>query len=104
MGHSGQELLTRVANAVYSAARGQQLQIPGFPDFGPVLSALKRGPSQEAAKNYRVTCQQGASLLVLEVHAKKWVNCEHTKDKAMELLDDHNATFNATDTFWVPEK
>ena len=103
-GHSGQELLNRIGNAVYSAARDKNLQIPSFPDFEPVISALKRGPAQDTSKSYRVSCQQGANLLVLESHAKKWLSYEHTADRTNELLEEHNQEFNSTGNFWLAER
>lgn len=103
-GHSGQELLNRIGNEVYSAARDKHLQIPNFPDFAPVIAALKRGPPQETSKSYRVSCQQGSNLLVLESFAKKWLNYEHTADRAKMLIDEHNKEFNSTETFLLAER
>ena len=103
-GHSGQELLNRIGNEVYSAARDKSLQIPNFPDFAPVIAALKSGPAQDGSKSYRVSCQQGSNLLVLESHAKKWVSYEHTADRAKALLEEHNKEFNSTEHFWLSER
>ncbi|CAK9015357.1 unnamed protein product [Durusdinium trenchii] len=92
--HSGQSLLNGVAQAVYQGCRGSSLQVPGFPHFEPILAALKQGRAAAANTSFQVTVQQADRLLILESLATKWLSSEQTKDRAEEIVKDHNGRFN----------
>ena len=105
--HSGQELLARVANRVYEDCRSGVLSLPAFPDFAPLVNALKCGNTADRSKSFRVSAQQHDRLLVLESYAKKWLNTESTQERAQKLIDEHNAEYNPVEQggqFWIAER
>lgn len=70
------------------------MQVPGFPHFEPILAALKQGRAAAANTSFQVTVQQADRLLILESLATKWLSSEQTKDRAEEIVKDHNGRFN----------
>ena len=102
--HSGSDMMQRIGNVIYERCRASTLTLPGFPDFGPTIAALRSSNVQERTKSYRVSAQQHDTLMVLEVYAKKWMSTESTKERAQELIQSHNAEFNPTDKFWIEER
>jgi hypothetical protein len=96
-------MMQRIGNVIYERCRASTLTLPGFPDFGPTIAALRNSNVQERTKSYRVSAQQHDTLMVLEVYAKKWLSTESTKERAQEVIQSHNAEFNPTDKFWIEE-
>ena len=39
--HSGSEMLQRIGNRIYERCRAGTLTLPGFPEFSPVVNALR---------------------------------------------------------------
>ncbi|CAL1136071.1 unnamed protein product [Cladocopium goreaui] len=95
--HSGSDMMQRIGNVIYERCRASTLTLPGFPDFGPTIAALRNSSVQERTKSYRVSAQQHDTLMVLEVYAKKWLSTESTKERAQEVIQSHNSEFNPTD-------
>ena len=94
------ELTSRVANSVHNACRSGQLELPGFPDYGPVLAALKGGATETVHKDYKVCSVVNSSqLAVLQVYAQRWLDEELTKEQATRIITDHNAKFNPDGDF-----
>jgi len=97
-------MMQRIGNVIYERCRASTLTLPGFPDFGPTIAALRNSSVQERTKSYRVSAQQHDTLMVLEVYAKKWLSTESTKERAQEVIQSHNLEFNPTDKFWIEER
>ena len=103
--HSGQDLLSRVSNKVYEACRAGSLALNGFPDFSPLVAALKSsGNAGDVNKTLRVTTQRHTTLVILEVLAKKWVENPDTRDRALAEIESHNDEFNASGQYWLEER
>ena len=103
--HSGQDLLSRVSNKVYEACRAGTLALTGFPDFSPLVSALKASSTTgDMTKNFRVTTQRHTTLVILEVLARKWVDNAETRERALAVIESHNKEFNESGQYWLEEK
>lgn len=102
--NSGADMMQRVGNRIYDNSRSGKLTIKGFPEFDPVIAALRSSNVQDRNKSYRVSAQQHDCLMILEVYAKKWLQTESTRQRAETIIHEHNATYNATDTYWIPER
>lgn len=98
---SGQELTTRLANAVYEKARSQALPLPGFPDYEPLLHSLRAGDVVERTKSFRVSAQRHDRLLVLETYAKKWYEDQDFTTQVKEMIEAHNREYNPEGDFWM---
>ena len=94
----------RVANYIYEKCRSKQLTLQGFPEFGPLLEALKEGHSSTSQRTYQVCVAQQSKLVILQSLAKKFVDAETTKDRAMELINEHNAQYNENGDFWLSDE
>ena len=92
--HSGSDLATRVANTVFELARSGQMEVPGFPNYAPIVEALKAGQPTQRSSNLKVTAQRGKNLMILESFTKKWTSNDETKDRCLELIKEHNEKFN----------
>lgn len=92
--HSGSDLATRVANTVFELARSGKMEIPGFPNYAPIVEALKAGQPTQRSSNLKVTAQRGNKLMILESFTKKWTSNDETKDRCLELIKEHNEKFN----------
>lgn len=103
-GHSGQEIVNTVANALYADARSGKMSIPGFPCFEPIITALKNEQTFHEAKSLRVTAQRHDTLLVLESMAKRWTENETTCDRARTMIESHNESFNSGGDYWLSER
>ena len=91
------ELTSRVSTHLYNACRAGTININGFPDFQPLLSALQTGSvSDEPSRDFQVCKQIGDNLYILEALAKKWLQCD-LKDRAIDLIREHNKTFGGGD-------
>ena len=97
-------MLTRLGNKVYELARSGVLSLPGFPQFEPILNALKTGFAGDRNKSFRVSTQQHDKLIVLEALARKWVEHEQTKERAIQAIEDHNAEYNPAGLYWMEER
>ena len=102
--HSGSDMLQRIGNRIYESCRAGTLSLAGFPEFTPVINALRSTNAQDRTKSFRVTTQQHDTLLILEVYAKKWLATESTRERCEQAIKDHNAEFNGTDKYWVEER
>ena len=96
MDQSGQDLLSRLSNKTYEQCRAGNLSLPGFPDFGPPIAALRNETTSEGSKTYRVTCQVHDRLLILESLATRWLQDENTSEDAKMVLDAHNKEYNTS--------
>lgn len=96
--------MNRLANRVYELARSRTLQLNGFPDFEPVLAALKSGHTPDRQKSYRVSVQQQDRLIILQALAQKWMDNEITKERAAEIINDHNKDYNPDGVYWMEER
>ena len=101
---SGQDLINRVSNHVYEDCRSGQLSLPSFPQFDPLLQALKSGQNSNQTKSFRVTTQMHDQLLVLESLAKRWMNDDLTAERANAIITAQNEEFNNTGDFWISER
>ena len=78
----------------YSKCRGGQLSLQEFPDFMPLLNALKSESPVLAQKSFKVTTQVHDKLVVLESLVRKWLDEETTAQEAEAILASHNETYN----------
>lgn len=76
------------------------MQLAQFPDYSPIVSALRDGQQSAPSKSYRVCVPQADMLLVMESLASKWLESETTKHRAEELITAHNSTYNSSDQYW----
>ena len=102
--NSGLELNNRVANAIYESCRTGQLDVPSFPNFQPLISALKSGQTCDRTKSFRVSAQRHDQLLILESLAKKWTQHEATAEDAKAIIEAHNEEYNNSGEYWIPER
>ena len=75
------------------------MELQGFPDFSPVLGALRDNIPGGSTVEYKVCAARGSNLVVLQSYARKWLDYEGTKESARELIEEHNNTFNKDGDF-----
>ena len=97
--NSGSELLQRISNQIYEQARLGELQLPAFPCFDPLVTALKQGTVADGSKSYRVSVQRHDQLMVLESYARKWLDDPNFEAQAKEVIKGHNDEYNASGEF-----
>ena len=100
----GDDIQKRVANKVYNDCRSGTLQIASFPQFDGLLKSLKEGCSTATSRSYSVCTQQQSRLVILQSLASKFVDGEVTKDAAIEVINKHNAEYNADGSFWEEDE
>ena len=100
---SGAEIQSRVSNQLYEWCRNDKIQLGNFPNFGPLIAALREGANPSSTKSYRVCTQQGTRLLILESLASKWTETECTKDRATSEITAHNELYNKDGDFWFAD-
>eukprot|EP00438_Fugacium_kawagutii_P004188 Skav215920 [mRNA] locus=scaffold226:186014:196681:+ [translate_table: standard] len=93
------DLMQRVANRIYEDARGGHLTLTGFPDYQPVVQALRNTEPTDSGKEYQVTLKRHDRLLILKTLAEKWLDSEY-KDEATIAIEEHNKKFNPDAEFW----
>ena len=102
--HSGTDLMSRVSNKVYEHCRSGAISLPGFPDFNPIIHALKSHQPVERQKSFRVSVQQMDRLVVLQSLAQKWLDTESTRERALKIISDHNDAYNCDGQYWLEER
>ena len=100
---SGSDIVNLVGNKLYEQCRAGHLQINNFPQFDPILTALKAGYSTQKEQSFRVSVQKADSLLILESLARKWVETEGTAVRANEIIALHNQEYNSTQEMWLSD-
>ena len=84
--------MERIANHAYEASREQKIQVPNFPDFGPLVAEMKRTSGSTEArmtndKGLKVTVQEpGGALVVKEPFFEQFGEM----DAFQEVIQDHN--------------
>ena len=86
----------RVANELYMKCRNGELCIPQFPDFNPLLAAMKEDRVASNAVEYKVCTEKVGNLVILSSLARKWLEYSETKEEAQRLVDEHNKHFNSS--------
>ncbi|CAK9030915.1 unnamed protein product [Durusdinium trenchii] len=73
----------------------------GFPDFGPIVSALRNRTTDVVEKNNYKVCKlvDSQKLAVLQVYAQRWLDEDMTKEQATQIITEHNAKFNQDGDF-----
>lgn len=94
-----EDLVLRVANKVYEDCRGGHLKVTGFPDYGPVTSAIRETQPSNEQKQYQVTLKKHDRLVVLQSLASKWMDTEF-KDEVVAAIEAHNSKFNPEGEYW----
>ncbi|CAK9101906.1 Uncharacterized protein SCF082_LOCUS47637 [Durusdinium trenchii] len=97
------QITQRVANTLYDKCRSKALSLPQFPDFQPLLQALKQGDSASVSRQYNVCVRAQDRLVILESFASKFVNSEITKDKCEQAITNHNEKYNTGGEYWAQE-
>ena len=90
----------RITNFVYDRCRNKTLSVAGFPEFTPLLQALKDGQVSRSTRQYQATVEQQGNLVILQSIAQKFVDSDATKEKANDVIKEHNEKFNPTGDFW----
>lgn len=101
--HPGSDINTRLGNIIYSSARAGRLVLPAFPDVGPILRALKNGPSADE-KSYKVSAQVHDHLVLLGSLAQKWLDESTTRARAEEVIATHNERFNKDGMYLMTDR
>lgn len=102
--HSGSELTTRLGNKVFEACRSDRMRIPGFPDYSPIVAALKSSTTTSREKSFRVSAQLHDRLIILEALAKRWVENDLTRERAEAMIGEHNTLYNPDGLYWAQER
>lgn len=89
----------RVANALYDSCRSGSGVCPNFPNFDPVIGALRESPVVDSNVNYKVCVAKQSKLLVLQSLARRWTEYEASKEEAVKLIQEHNKHFNPDGDF-----
>ena len=97
-------LTHRVAQRLYHDCRSGTVALAGFPDFQPLLSALKEDSSGGTMPEFQVTTQCGDKLVILEAFARKFKDAELTSQDAVVQIEQHNSTYNVGGEYWLEEK
>ena len=92
-------LMQRVANKVYENSRCGALRLTGFPDYNPVIAALKDSKPDDGGKQYQVTVKKHNRLVILESLASKWLTTEFKDEVTMEI-ESHNQKYNLDGEYW----
>ena len=95
-----QVLQQRIANQIYEMCRSQKLQIPGFPDYGHLVTALGNVEPEAGPDNFEVTVRKHDKLVVLQSLAAKWLeHCDFTAEM-QKLIQSHNDHYNQDGDYW----
>ena len=68
--------------------------LPNFPDFTPVVNALRDSQSLDSGVTYKVCVAKLDKLCILQSFARRWTEYEPTKEETHRLIETHNANFN----------
>ena len=91
---SPQHLQQRLGNSIYESCRTGTLQLSGFPDYGPVIAALREQTPMASDVEYKVTAARGDKFVILQSLARRWLDSDSTKEGALSLIKEHNTQFN----------
>ena len=98
-------LAERIASAVYEKCRLKEFEIPGFPDFTPLVSELSEASSVTAVTDgFKVTsAHPSGNLIIQEQFFQQFSgeDCPHEEFEA--LVAEHNKVYNP-DNVRVTEK
>ena len=96
---SVESLQQRVSNQLYEGCRHGKLEVAGFPDYKPLLTALQQVVPEENGSSYQVCVKRMDKLLVLSSLAEKFLQSEEFGVEANELVTKHNEAFNPDGDF-----
>jgi hypothetical protein len=96
---SPDSLQQRGANKRHEGCRSGALEVAGFPDYKPLLTALQQTAPEETQSNYQVTVKRHDKLLVLSSIAQKFLNSDEYGHEANQLIASHNEAFFADGDF-----
>lgn len=83
----------RLGAALYEACRSKRIELPSFPEFDPVVNALKGCGSSDLELQLKVTVVRGDKLCILQSLARKWLEYDKTRELAQEVIGKHNTHF-----------
>ena len=89
----------RIANALYDSCRAGSGVCPHFPNFDPVVSALRESAVVDSNVTYKVCVAKQDKLVVLQSLARRWTEYEASKEEAVKLIEEHNKHFNPDGDF-----
>ena len=92
-------LQQRVSNQLYEGCRHGKLEVAGFPDYKPLLSALQQEVPEDNSNSYQVCVKRMDKLLVLSSLADKFLQSEEFTAEATDLVTKHNDAFNPDGDF-----
>ena len=87
-------LQQRVANALYESCREGNAVLPNFPNFEPVVKALRENAGSTPEQSYKVCVAKCDRLVILQSLARRWTEYEGSKDEATAMIEEHNKHFN----------
>lgn len=98
----GSEAITKkLASRIYEDARSGALELPNFPQFAPLVAAMKDDVKATSHREYHVCVQRQSTLAILESYASKFMDSSVTKDEAVAAIEAHNEKYNPDGEFWV---
>ncbi|CAK9078998.1 unnamed protein product, partial [Durusdinium trenchii] len=98
----GSEAITKkLASRIYEDARSGALELPNFPQFAPLVAAMKDDVKATSHREYHVCVQRQSALAILESYASKFMDSSVTKDEAVAAIEAHNEKYNPDGEFWV---
>ena len=88
-------LQQQVSNKVYERCRADGgWEVPNFPDYKPLITALQASQPDESTETYHVTVKRHDKLVILSSLANKFLESTDFKDECATLITEHNAVFN----------
>ena len=96
LGNSGSELANRISNRIYELCRTRAMDLPSFPNFDPLVEALREGGAVTSTATYKVCVQQSM--------AGKWMQTDCVKDQAESMIKQHNEKYNPNAELWVEDR
>lgn len=91
---SPQGLQQRLGTAVYEACRTGALNLPQFPNFEPLVKALRQDATSTPELSLKVTVAKHDKLYILRSLARRWMENESTKESAHQAVQEHNTRFD----------
>lgn len=97
-------LQQRVATQIYESCRSGKLELQGFPNYAPVVQALREPQGSDLSEAaYKVCVVKAERLIVLKSLAQRWLDFEGTAENASEAIKTHNLHFNPDGDFMVDD-
>lgn len=84
---------------MYESCRSGAIQLRGFPDYAPLIKALRDETAPKQDVTYKVCAARGEKLVILRSLARRWLEHETTKADAETMVREHNQKFSNDDGY-----